>query len=91
MDISQHIAITEQVFSQEVDDEMVLLDMASENYFGLDETGRAIWQELSKSGSLQATYDALLNVYDVEPEQLENDIIVFVQKLLDAGLVEVVA
>ncbi len=91
MNLNQKIVISDQVFAQEVDDEMVLLDMASENYFGLDETGSAIWQVLSKSGSLHATYDALFEAYDVEPEELENDIIVFVQKLLDAGLVEVIS
>ena len=88
MNLNQKIIISDQVFAQEVDDEMVLLDMNSENYFGLDETGSAIWQQLSESGSLQVTYDALLEEYDVEPTQLENDIVTFVQKLVDAGLVQ---
>ncbi len=91
MNLNQKIVISDQVFAQEVDNEMVLLDMVSENYFGLDETGSAIWQELSKSGSMQTTHETLIEAYEVEPEQLESDIITFVQKLIDAGLVEVVS
>lgn len=88
MNLNQTIELSDNVFAQLVDDEMVLLDMASENYFGLDETASAIWQELSKTGNLQATYDVLIEEYDVEPAQLENDIITFVQELVDAGLVQ---
>lgn len=89
MNLNKKVIISDQVFAQEVDDEMVLLDMNSENYFGLDETGSAIWQQLSEIKSLQVTYDILIEEYDVEPAQLENDIITFVQKLVDAGLVQV--
>ena len=89
MNLSQKVVISDQVFAQEVDDEMVLLDMDSENYFGLDETGSAIWQQLSETKSLQVTYDTLIEEYDVEPVQLENDIVEFVQKLVDAGLVTI--
>uniref|UniRef100_UPI003564B5F8 PqqD family protein n=1 Tax=Sulfurovum sp. TaxID=1969726 RepID=UPI003564B5F8 len=89
MKLKQKINISDQVFAQEVDEEIVLLDMNSENYFGLDETGSAIWQQLSKTGSLQATYDALIEEYEIQPAQLEADIFAFVQTLVDAGLVEV--
>uniref|UniRef100_UPI003565FC57 PqqD family protein n=1 Tax=Sulfurovum sp. TaxID=1969726 RepID=UPI003565FC57 len=89
MHLNQTIKLSDNVFAQLVDDEMVLLDMASENYFGLDETGSAIWQQLSKTGSLQATYDALIEEYEIQPAQLEADIFAFVQTLVDAGLVEV--
>lgn len=91
MKLKQKINISDQVFAQEVDEEIVLLDMNSENYFGLDETGSAIWQQLSKTGSLQATYDALIEEYEIQPAQLEADIFAFVQTLVDAGLVEVIS
>ena len=88
MNLNQKVSISEKVFAQEVDEEMVLLDMNSENYFGLDETASAIWQHLSETGSLQETYDALLQEYEIEPAQLESDIDTFIQTLVDAGLVQ---
>ena len=91
MDLNQRITFADTVFAQEVDDEMVILDMESENYFGLDEVGTSIWQAMQEYGTLQEVFDALLEQYDVEPEILEKDLSDFVEKLLESGLVEVKA
>ena len=89
MDLNQKITFSETVFAQEVDGEMVLLDMNSENYFGLDEVGTAIWQAMQESGSLEKVYQAMLEQYEVEPEVLQKDLLDFVQKLNDSGLAEI--
>ena len=89
MNLNQKITFAETVFAQEVDGEMVLLDMESENYFGLDEVGTAIWQEMQEKETLKEVFEALLEQYEVEEEVLEKDLSDFVEKLLDSGLVEV--
>jgi ornithine carbamoyltransferase len=89
MDLDQKIIFSDTVFAQEVDGEMVLLDMESENYFGLDEVGTAIWQAMQEKETLQEVLDTLLEQYDVEAEVLERDLSDFVDKLLESGLVEV--
>jgi len=90
MDLNQKIKFVDTVFAQCVDDEMVLLDMKSENYFGLDEVGTAIWHGLEKNGTLHDVLKTLLEEYDVEEDVLKKDIITFVEKLYKNGLVEVV-
>ena len=75
------------MFSQEIEGEIVLLDMASENYFGLDAIGSAIWNLLCDGNTLQETNDILLKHYDVSPEQLRGDLEAFVDRLLQSGLV----
>lgn len=89
MNLNQKITFSETVFAQEVDGEMVLLDMNSENYFGLDEVGTSIWQAMQESGSLEEVYRAMLEQYEVEPEVLQKDLLDFVQKLNDSGLAEI--
>ncbi len=89
MNLNQKIRFADTVFAQEVDGEMVLLDMESENYFGLDEVGTAIWQAMQEYGTLQEVFNAMLEQYDVEKEVLEKDLSDFVEKLLESGLVEV--
>ena len=89
MNLNQKVTFADTVFAQEVDGEMVLLDMESENYFGLDEVGTAIWQAMQEHGSLQEVFDDLLQQYDVEAEVLEHDLSDFVGKLIESGLVEV--
>ena len=90
MNLNQKITFAETVFAQEVDGEMVLLDMESENYFGLDEVGTAIWQAMQEYGTLQEVFNALLEQYDVEAEVLEKDLSEFIEKLVESGLVEVI-
>lgn len=89
MNLDQKVAFAQTVFAQEVDGEMVLLDMESENYFGLDEVGTAIWQAMQEYGSLQEVFNALLEQYDVDAEVLEADLEDFVGKLVESSLVEV--
>jgi len=89
MDLSQKIIFSDTVFAQEVDGEMVLLDMNSENYFGLDEVGTAIWQAMQEKGTLQEVHDAMLEQYEVEPEVLKKDLLDFAEKLKENGLIDV--
>ena len=89
MNLDQTITFAQTVFAQEIDGEMVLLDMESENYFGLDEVGTDIWQAMQEHGRLQEVFNTLLEQYDVEPEVLERDLQDFVDKLAKSGLIEV--
>ena len=89
MNLNQKVIFAETVFAQEVDGEMVLLDMESENYFGLDEVGTAIWQAMQEKETLKEVFETLLEQYEVEEEMLEHDLRNFVGKLVESGLVEV--
>ncbi len=77
------------VLSQEVSGETVLLDLKGECYFGLDNVGTRIFQLLKEHGDLQKVRDTILKEYDVEEDQLENDLHELVAKLVEAGLVEI--
>ena len=89
MDLNEKITFADTVFAQEVDGEMVLLDMNSENYFGLDAVGTDIWQAIQNNeGDMQNVLKDLLEQYDVEEEVLKRDLLAFAGKLLENGLVE---
>ena len=89
IDLNKKVEFSDSVFAQKVDGEMVLLDMESENYFGLDSVGSAIWSAIEEKKVLKDVYEKLLQEYDVEPEVLQKDLSDFVQKLIDSGLVKV--
>ena len=89
MNLDQRITFVDTVFAQEVDGEMVLLDMKSENYFGLDAVGTTIWQAIQEKETLQEVYDTILEQYDVEPEMLKKDLFDFVSKLTESGLISI--
>jgi hypothetical protein len=87
--MSQTIEISTEVLSQEVYGEMVLLDLKSEEYIGLNEVGARIWQLLQDGKDLKEISDILIDEYDVSKEELDGDINRLVVELQDAGLVVV--
>ena len=79
--------ISEEVLSQEVNGETVLLDLEGETYFGLNEVGTRIWQLLKSEQTIAETLNTLSDEYDVSRERLENDVVELLGKLSDEGLV----
>lgn len=85
------ISIAPDVLHQELGGETVLLNLASESYFGLDEVGTRVWQLLSETTSASALVDSLLAEYEVGAEQLRNDVERIVVELAEAGLISLEA
>ena len=88
MQKEQKVSISPEVLFQEVNGEAVLLDLASENYFGLDEIGTRVWALLESGSSIGETMDTLMDEYDVERETLENDVGELLETLSQAGLIK---
>ncbi len=86
---TQRVVVPAHVMVRQVEGESVLLDLESERYFGLDEVGTRMWTRLTESDSIQAAYEALLNEYEVEGEQLRGHLVELIEKLVENGLVEV--
>jgi hypothetical protein len=72
-----------------LDRESVLLNLETERYFGLDETGTRMWQLATDSPSLNAAYQQLLAEFDVEPELLRSNFLELLDRLVDSGLLHV--
>ena len=86
-DLDQTLRTSPDVLIQEISGESVLLDLASEQYFGLNEVGTCIWSLLEANGSLQRVFDELQKKYAVDPDQLESDLLELIAELKAAGLV----
>lgn len=87
INLNQTIALSPDVISQEVSGETVLLDLESENYFGLDEVGTRIWQLIKETNELSVIFKTLLDEYDVTEERLQQDLTVLLTEIEDLGLI----
>ena len=85
----QRFTVSPEVLFQEVSGEMVLLDLASESYFGLDEIGARIWGLLGEDKNQGQILDVLLREYEVDRKTLEEDLVELLGELLEAGLIGV--
>ena len=87
MNLNQTIALSPDVVSQKVSGETVLLDLESENYFGLDEVGTRIWQLIKETNELQSIFDTLLEEYDISEARLQLDLTTLLTEIEGLGLV----
>jgi hypothetical protein len=72
-----------------LDQESVLLNLETEQYFGLDETGTRMWQLVTASPNIDSAYQELLAEYDVDPEMLRSNLVELLDRLVDSGLLQV--
>ncbi len=86
---TMRVSVPEHVLLRQIEGESVLLNINNERYFGLDEVGTRMWATLTSADSIQAAYEALLGEYEVDPEQLRQDLQILIEKLVENGLIEV--
>jgi hypothetical protein len=72
-----------------LDRESVFLNLETERYYGLDETGTRMWQLVTAAPNIDAAYQDLLAEFDVEPELLRMNLSELLSRLVDNGLLEV--
>ena len=69
------------------DDRVIVLDLNSGQYFGLNETATAIWKLILSSKSLPEITDEILKRFQTDSIDLDKDIQKVVDDLLAKGLV----
>lgn len=84
--LSQRFSRSPDVLAQAVGDETVLLDLASEKYFGLNPVGSRIWELLGQQATLNDVLRQLCTEFDAPAERIQSDLLALTQALLDAGL-----
>ncbi|NLG50447.1 MAG: lasso peptide biosynthesis PqqD family chaperone [Chloroflexi bacterium] len=87
--LSSRIAACKNQVSADLDGESVILNLDSGTYYGLNESGAAIWQLLQEPRRVSEIRDTLLAEYDVDAERCEQEVIALLQAMAEAGLVEV--
>ena len=85
------VTVPEDVLVQRLpDDESVFLNLATEQYYGLDPTGTVMWAALTETGSVQAALERLTGEFNVDREVLRRDLDGLVERLVGRGLIEIV-
>jgi hypothetical protein len=82
-------AVPPHVLVRFLDKESVLLNLETERYFGLDETGTRMWQLVTTAPTIDAAYQLLLCEFDVEAELLRMNLTELLSRLVDNGLLQV--
>jgi hypothetical protein len=84
--IRRWVAAREQL-SCEVGEEVVILNLADDTYYGLPEVGAFVWQLLGEPRTLPELRDAVVAEFEVEPRVCEADLARLLEDLAARGLV----
>ncbi|OLD92141.1 MAG: hypothetical protein AUI36_47660 [Cyanobacteria bacterium 13_1_40CM_2_61_4] len=88
--LAERAAVPAHVLVRILARESVLLNLDTEQYFGLDETGTRMWQLVTASPNIEAAYQELLAEFDVEPDMLRSNLMELLTRLVDNGLLQVI-
>lgn len=83
------ITLSPKILFREVDGEGVLLDLERGQYYALDQVGTRLWQLLANSANFETVRDQMLAEYEVDQEELEQDLADFIALLSGTGLVKI--
>ncbi len=87
-DRGSKLKVSRDVFFQEINGEIVLLNLRDGMYYGLDPVGFRMWQLLCQHRDPEKVVPILLQEYNVSEEQLRRDLYDLIAKLCNAGLLE---
>jgi Coenzyme PQQ synthesis protein D (PqqD) len=82
------VAVKSQVSCQ-LDAETVVLHFDKGLYFGLNEVGTLIWNQVQQPRKVQEIRDAILREYEVSNEQCERELLTLLGELSENGLVQI--
>jgi len=88
---TDRVAVPQHVLVRFLDNESVFLNLETERYFGLDETGTRMWQLVTAAPTIDTAYQQLRDEYDVEPELLRENLDELLSRLVDNGLLRIVS
>jgi hypothetical protein len=84
------VSVPSDVLVQQLGDgEMVFLNLATEEYFGLGRTGARMWAALAETGSVVDALERLDEEFAVEKEVLRRDLDRLIDRLTARGLLRV--
>jgi hypothetical protein len=81
------VSRNDRLAAQRLDDEIVMANLETGEYYGLESCGRRIWELLSQPTSVTNICAQLMKEYSVEPSQCEQEAMAFIDELFREGLI----
>ena len=81
------LTVPAHVYARSFDAELVLLDFAKGEFFGLDEVGAVLWASAERGGTIREAVSKVVESFgSAEPAEVERDLLQLTSTLVDAGL-----
>jgi len=78
---------TENFAWRNVNDEIIILNLKSGEYFTLNDVAQCIWSAVTEEKSVEEIKVKIIDEYDVSTERAERDIDNFIAGMIEQGLI----
>ncbi len=82
LDGSEVYTICEDFTWRDVNDEVVVLNVKSGEYFTFNDVGRFVWKAISSGKNVDESVRMVVDEYDVEPEKAASEIRDFIRNIV---------
>src|SRR5438128_533254 len=83
------VSVSRDQVASSLGGETVILGMTRGRYFGVDAVGSRVWELIQSPTPVAGVVSAIAAEYEVAPARCEADVLEFLGRLVEAGLVEV--
>lgn len=80
----------ENFLANQIGNDMVMMNLETGDYVGINHIGFDIWQQLDSPKKVSELLTYLLNSYEVDPKQCEEDTFRYLQHLLDLKILKII-
>ena len=80
--------VNPEVLSSKIDEEVILMSIEADSYFGLEPVGSLIWEMLSKQpATVSELVVQLMEEYDVQEDTCREDVLHFINDMSEKKLI----
>lgn len=89
MNSNSIVSIKDNFVSSESDNELFLMSLENNSYYGLDEIGKRVFEIIQKPLSFSEIVQILMNEYDVDEETCKTDLENFFNSLHKENIINI--
>jgi hypothetical protein len=78
-----------KMVQSKIGEEVVMMDMESGFYFGMNSVGSIIWQYLAEEISFDELVGKLMNEFNIDQKTCETDTLGFLNDLLEKNIIKI--
>ncbi len=79
------------MITSELDDELVMLSVENNEYYGLNAIGKIIWNKIENETTVDTIIQSLMQEYHVSLEQCSAEVIYFLTQISNKKLISIVS
>ncbi|MDJ1181920.1 lasso peptide biosynthesis PqqD family chaperone [Roseofilum casamattae] len=88
--LEQTIVRNEEILASVMEDEVVMMNLQTDSYYGANTVGTRIWELLEQPLTVGELCAKLQQEFDVDDETCQRDVLPFVEKIIDEKLVRII-